>query len=120
MLRAVIILSAGFLLCAAGGASAQSKGKISTEEAKRVFQQNCGPCHIGTGRLGPPLRAAKVEGVEDAVKVTIKEGGERMPGFQYMLSDAQINAIIAYLKTVKTDLTEIDTSLDASFGYTKK
>lgn len=82
---------------------------------KRLFNQNCALCHApepdnvkdpnDKGKSVGPL----LEGVfrpprsrpEAVVKTFIQQGIEgKMPGFRYGLEPAQIDAIIAYLKTL--------------------
>jgi mono/diheme cytochrome c family protein len=123
MHRSVLLVAGSFLMCATSFNVQAQRIKNSTEvismpEAHRLFQQNCAPCHAPNG-LGPPLRAAMVAGVENAIKVTILEGGDRMPGFQYTLSPTQVDAIITYMKTVQVEPMHIDTSIDESYGYPK-
>ena len=70
----------------------------------RLFVQSCAVCHLNPSptaeRFGPPLWKETVEGREADARDLIRTGGERMPGFQYDLSNAQIDAIIRYLATV--------------------
>jgi nitric oxide reductase subunit C len=71
-------------------------------KGKQLFQEyNCIACHqfygLG-GYLGPDLTKAwsdKNRG-EAYIKAMLKSGGARMP--KYELSDADINALSAYLK----------------------
>jgi mono/diheme cytochrome c family protein len=73
---------------------------------QQLFVQSCGICHLKptltSERYGPALSKETVEGREEAVRELIRTGTARMPGFQYGLAPAQIDAIIAYLKTVPT------------------
>jgi mono/diheme cytochrome c family protein len=39
-------------------------------------------------------------GKDDLMRKVILEGTPRMPGFQYMLQPAQIDAIVAFIRTV--------------------
>lgn len=70
----------------------------------RLFVQSCAVCHLNPSpnaeRYGPALWKETVEGREADARDLIRTGGERMPGFQYDLSDAEIGAIIQYLATV--------------------
>ena len=73
----------------------------------KLFVQRCAICHDPLGQpsfpssLGPLLNEATVRelGVE-TVRDVIRVGSVRMPGWQYTLSPAQINRVIAYLNTV--------------------
>lgn len=78
---------------------------------KSVFDQRCEICHytestaqkIGPGLKGlyARMRFAGGEKVKDAVVIHwIETGGKNMPGFKDILKPAQINSLIAYLKTL--------------------
>jgi len=71
---------------------------------ERLFRQHCSVCHlkpsIVNNTFGPTLSKEVVEGKEAAVKEFIAKGTPRMPGFQYTLQPTQIDAVLAYLKTV--------------------
>lgn len=73
---------------------------------QQLFVQSCGICHLKptltSERYGPALSKETIEGKEQAVGELIRTGTARMPGFQYGLAPAQIDAIIAYLKTLPT------------------
>ena len=49
---------------------------------------------------GPVLSMAAAGGDDKLMRAFIVNGTERMPAFKYYLKPAEINAIIAYLKTV--------------------
>jgi mono/diheme cytochrome c family protein len=86
-------------------AAAQAPPADATrQEGHRLFVQSCGVCHtkpnLTAGLYGPALNSGAVTGKEDGVRQLIGLGTERMPGFRYELSEPQIDAIIAYLKTL--------------------
>jgi mono/diheme cytochrome c family protein len=93
------------------------------QEGQRVFMQRCPICHIPgtpTGRhLGPRLTKDLIAGKEDAMRQIIMAGTDRMPGFQYGLSQSQISAVIEYLKTGLA-ATEADQSGPPSNSKGKK
>jgi mono/diheme cytochrome c family protein len=74
------------------------------------FQQNCSVCHVGLwekqGQGKPP--ALSLTGVlkgasaarEAAVRAQIQKGSPNMPGFQNTFTDAQLEELITYLKTL--------------------
>lgn len=82
---------------------------------KRLFLQNCALCHVpepkntkdpkdqGTA-IGPRLDAlfsGATPRPEAVVRIFIQQGvAGKMPGFQYGLEPKEIDAIIAYLKTL--------------------
>ena len=73
---------------------------------RRLHVQRCGICHDPTltATPGPWLdqETIKRRG-EAAARQVILTGSPRMPGFQYTLQPAQIDQIIAFLKTVAPD-----------------
>ena len=56
--------------------------------------------------MGPVLSRARLSD-EAAVRDKIRQGGPRMPGYQYALKDAQIAQLMAFLKTVEAPLTRL-------------
>jgi mono/diheme cytochrome c family protein len=74
------------------------------------FQQNCGVCHLGRwrkqGQLQPaaPTLAGVLKNAspdrEAAVRAYIQAGSANMPGFRYAFTPAELDELIAYLKTL--------------------
>ena len=71
---------------------------------QRLVTQSCGVCHakpqINAQQFGPVLSKDSAGGNEQVMRETIMNGTPRMPGFKYLFEPAQIDAIVAYLKTV--------------------
>jgi mono/diheme cytochrome c family protein len=71
---------------------------------ERLFYQSCVVCHtkpqITSGQYGPVLSKDSLGGQEDVMREFIAAGTTRMPGFRFQFEPGQINAIVAYLKTV--------------------
>jgi cbb3-type cytochrome c oxidase subunit III len=75
---------------------------------KKMFLQRCSACHLPGTPIGEPygpfldgkLVASRGEA---AVRELIMQGSVRMPGFQYTLKLADIDNIIAYVKTLVYD-----------------
>lgn len=107
MRRGVVVWGAIFMV-ASGAAWAQSDATPTLtptqQTGQRLFQQDCGVCHmhaIITSKLyGPALSKALVDGNEAAIANFIAQGSDRMPGFRFYYRPEQIDAIVAYLKTV--------------------
>jgi mono/diheme cytochrome c family protein len=84
---------------------------LSEEEqtGRIVWLQKCAYCHDGVGAptyrtMGPWLGAEVVTTIgEDNVRSFISEGDVRMPAFRYGLNTQQIDDVIAFLKTVRSD-----------------
>ena len=68
---------------------------------RRIVAQRCANCHAGNPRQpGPPLGKQIVESRGEAfIRDKVKKGSTLMPGFEYTLQPAQIDDIIAFLKT---------------------
>jgi mono/diheme cytochrome c family protein len=93
-----------FVLALPAGASAQSGLNEQQRLGQTLFTQSCGVCHlkpqITANTFGPTLSKESAGGSEDVMRATITNGTPRMPGFKLLFEPAQINAIVAYLKTV--------------------
>jgi len=109
------VLLAAFLgVLAAGSAPAQQAatddGLTATQKlGRQVFAQSCGICHltpqINARTYGPLLSKDTAGGSDEVIRGLISEGTPRMPGFKHYLARAEIDAIIAYLKTVPASAT---------------
>ena len=97
-----------FLLAALPQAAlAQQAGDNLTEtqrHGRQIFAQSCGICHLppeaGAKTFGPPLTKAAGGGDDDIMREYILNGTPRMPSFKAYLKPADIDAIIAYVRTV--------------------
>lgn len=71
---------------------------------RQVFAQSCGVCHlppaINARTYGPGLSKDTAGGSDEVIRGVISEGTPRMPAFKHYLQRGEIDAIIAYLKTV--------------------
>ena len=95
------------LLALPAGTSAQPSALNEQQRlGQTLFTQSCGVCHlkpqITANTYGPPLSKDSAGGSEDVMRETITNGTPRMPGFKLLFEPAQIDAIVAYLKTVPT------------------
>ena len=104
-----ISLSMPVLVLGTGIALAQQAagGLTDTEKlGQRIVTQHCGVCHFriqinSTAVYGPRLSRASFENGRDAeLKGVITNGGPNMPGFKYLLSGGEIDAAVAFLKSV--------------------
>jgi mono/diheme cytochrome c family protein len=70
----------------------------------RLFNQSCRVCHtkpqLTSPIYGPALSRDSAGGEEAVMREVISNGTPRMPGFKYHFEPAQIDAIVAYLKTI--------------------
>ncbi len=72
-------------------------------KGRSLFAQRCANCHLGTAQNpGPLLSQQTVEKRGEAfIREKIMKGTPTiMPGFEYSLEPAQIDQIIAFLKTM--------------------
>ena len=96
-------------LSAQGAAAQQPAGANLTDQQKmgrQVFAQSCGICHLppvrGAKTYGPPLNKDAGGGDDEVMREFITNGTPRMPAFKHYLKDNEIDAIIAYVRTVPT------------------
>lgn len=73
---------------------------------RQVLGQACGVCHLPPARsartYGPVLSKASGGGDDALVRKVILEGTPRMPAFKHFLQPSEIDAIIAFIRTVPT------------------
>jgi mono/diheme cytochrome c family protein len=70
----------------------------------RLFNQSCRVCHtkpqLTSVQYGPVLSRVSLGGNDDALRAFVANGSAKMPGFKYHFKPAEIDAIVAYLKTI--------------------
>jgi mono/diheme cytochrome c family protein len=70
----------------------------------RLFNQSCRVCHtkpqLTSPLYGPELSQNSAGGQEAVMREVISNGTPRMPGFKYHFEPTQIEAIVAYLRTI--------------------
>ena len=69
-----------------------------------LFNQSCRVCHtkpqLNSPLYGPALSRQSLNGQDDVMREVISNGTPRMPGFKLHFQSQQIDAIVAYLKTI--------------------
>ena len=95
------------VVLASQGANAQSGALNDAQhQGRALFNQSCRVCHtppsLNAPLYGPALNQNTQRGRDDVLAEIIAEGSQRMPGFKYHFEPAQIEAIVAYLKTIPT------------------
>ena len=74
------------------------------KHGRQLFAQSCGVCHlppaINARTFGPALSKETAGGSDEIIRGLISEGTPRMPAFKYYLDRGDIDAIIAYLRSV--------------------
>ena len=70
-------------------------------KGRSLFARRCANCHGGSARNpGPLLGQQTVEKQGEAfIREKVRKGSLVMPGFEYSLEPAQIDQIVAFLKT---------------------
>src|SRR5436189_3414476 len=70
----------------------------------RLFNQSCRVCHtkpqLTSPLYGPALSRQSLGGQDGVMREVISNGTPRMPGFKHHFEPPQIDAIVAYLKTI--------------------
>jgi mono/diheme cytochrome c family protein len=97
--------SAGLLAAPAMAQGAATGAGPDLASGRQRFEQSCGVCHtkpiITSGRYGPPLSRESLGGQADVMTEVISNGiPERMPGFRYHMSPAEIRSVVAYIQTL--------------------
>jgi len=100
---AVVVL----LIAGAQPAFAQQARDGLTDQQRRgrqLMSQSCGVCHLSPARnartYGPSLSKASSGGDDARMRQSILEGTPRMPAFKYFLQPPDVDAIIAYVRTL--------------------
>src|SRR5215469_3245890 len=90
-----------------GARAQQASGDALNEQqllGMRLFNQSCRVCHtkpqLTSPQYAPVLSRDSLGGDAGTMREVISNGTPRMPGFKYHFEPAQIDAIVAYLKTV--------------------
>ena len=70
----------------------------------RLFNQSCRVCHtkpqLASPQYAPVLTMSTLGGKPDVIRDVILNGTPRMPGFKYHFKPGEIDAIVAYIKTI--------------------
>ena len=105
MSRRAWIIVFGLMLCpAAATAQSANNGTDQTQLGMRLFNQSCRVCHtkpqLSSPQYAPVLSMNTLGGKADVMHETIANGTPRMPGFKYHFKPVEIDAIVAYIKTI--------------------
>ena len=105
MLRTASVLLV--LLLGSATAFAQGDGLTGKQRhGRQLLAQSCGVCHLppalNARTYGPPLNKSAANGDDSIMREYILNGTPRMPAFKHYLKDNEIDAIIAYVRTVPT------------------
>jgi mono/diheme cytochrome c family protein len=96
-----------FALAAPSAMAQQAEQPLNDKQllGRNLFAQSCVVCHVkvqltNVGHYGPVLSGMSLGGQEDLMREFISSGTPNMPGFKYHFRPDQIDAIVAYLKTL--------------------
>ncbi len=99
----LLLVAAAYTQSAAGQQAADNLNE-QQRLGRQVVAQACGVCHLppakGARTYGPALSKGAGGGDENVVREYIVNGTPRMPSFKYFLQPSEIDAVVAYLKTV--------------------
>jgi len=100
----MIALALGLSLPAASAQQGEQRLDDKQLLGMRLFNQSCRVCHtkpqMTSPLYGPELSQNSAGGQESVMRDVISNGTPRMPGFKHHFEPAQIEAIVAYLKTI--------------------
>lgn len=103
------LFAAGGAIAASGSGTAAAQGEAPDGES--LYQTNCAGCHgaEGEGGVGPVLQgivnAHGVEDVTNAVRNGIEAQPVSMPAWEGVLTDDEIDAVVAYVATFEGEHT---------------
>ena len=104
-----ILITVFLLLHGVPPALAQQAADSLNEQQRQgrlMLGQSCGVCHLPPARnakpYGPVLSKTTLGADNALMRKVILEGTPRMPAFKYFLEPAEVDAIIAYVRTVPT------------------
>jgi mono/diheme cytochrome c family protein len=107
MQRSAWIVLPTIALLAQGAMAQQAEQPLNDKQllGRNLFTQSCVVCHVKVqlttlGHYGPVLSKMSLGGQEDLMREFISNGTPNMPGFKYHFRPDQIDAIVAYLKTL--------------------
>jgi mono/diheme cytochrome c family protein len=106
MKRSALLFLCLLTVCAQSAFARQAGDGLNEQQrlGRQIVAQSCGVCHLPPARnaktYGPLLNKGAGGGDDGVVREYILDGTPRMPAFKHFLRPAEIDAIIAYLKTV--------------------
>jgi mono/diheme cytochrome c family protein len=106
MLRNALVAAAfpALLVCVTAAAAQGDGAGNQVKLGERLVNQSCVVCHfapqITSGSYAPALSKETLGGNAEIMHQFIAGGSPRMPGFKYQFKPDQIDAIVAYIKTI--------------------
>jgi mono/diheme cytochrome c family protein len=126
VLRTCLALTLASVLSGTVSAQAPQSPKSLTpieKTGRSIFQTRCAMCHVGQepasemagsaaaaerrgGTLGPLLSKGNTTD-ETRLRTKINNGSRLMPGYKHTLTDAQVDQVIAFMKTIDQPMTRL-------------
>jgi mono/diheme cytochrome c family protein len=110
---AVGAVALGLVIAACGDGEADTASSAASppsqaeaaENGMQVYERNCATCHGDdlSGKVGPALGPGSNAAAlgDDQLEIQIREGGNGMPGWDGLIPEEDIEAVIAYLRSVQ-------------------
>jgi Cytochrome c, mono- and diheme variants len=88
---------------AGNGGNGNGGATVDTAQAESIYQNNCVGCHATdlAGGVGPSLQKVGAEMSADDIRTIIANGQNGMPAFKDRLANEDIDALAAWLATMK-------------------
>src|SRR5580704_10660058 len=106
MKRTVPVLLILLTFGARSGLAQRADANLTAQQrlGRQILTQSCAVCHLPAGpgakTYGPSLNKSTLPEDDNAIREIILAGTTRMPAFKYFLQSSQIDAIIAFLRTI--------------------
>jgi mono/diheme cytochrome c family protein len=106
MLRNAVIAAAlpSLFVCVTAAVAQGDAAGDQVKLGERLVNQSCVVCHfapqITSGTYAPALAQDSFGGNAEVMHQFIADGSPHMPGFKYQFNPQQIDAIVAYIKTI--------------------
>jgi mono/diheme cytochrome c family protein len=101
---ASVLLLAGLASAAFAQQQANPPLTPTQTEGRDLFAKSCSICHLppqySAPTYGPRLNQTSLGGNDQVMRQVISDGTPRMPAWKHMYKPAEIDSIIAYIKTV--------------------
>jgi mono/diheme cytochrome c family protein len=102
--HALIAVALPILVTATAALAQDGTAPDRVKLGERLVNQSCVVCHfapqITSGSYAPALSKDSLGGKADVMHEVIANGTPRMPGFKYQFKPPQIDAMVAYIKTI--------------------
>ena len=109
-----LFLFCAFVTCPSVAAAEPAGANNQELLGRRLFNQSCRVCHthptLLSPQYGPVLSMNTLGGSADAIRAIITGGTPRMPAFKYDFKPEQIDAIVAYIRTIPAPAAAVPVS----------